>query len=90
MVSEVDGGADDAVGVARGAELTSNATLRQVALKFFERLNSTYTFVTGGSSVNEYWLFPNQHGDAMATTFNETDGTPMPLDVSAAAPFASS
>jgi DUF1680 family protein len=69
-----------AVGVARGAELTSNATLRAVALKFWERLNSTYTFTTGGSSVNEYWHYPMQHGEAMATKFNESDGTPQPLD----------
>jgi hypothetical protein len=69
-----------AVGVARGAELTQNATLATLAQRFWERLNSTYTFSTGGSSVNEYWKFPGQHGDAIKTAFNESTGSPMPMD----------
>ena len=68
------------VGVARGAELTGNETLGRVARLFWARLNGSYTFSTGGSSVDEYWKFPGQHGDAIATSFNQSTGAPVPLD----------
>ena len=66
-----------AVGVARGAELTGNASLASIAEHFWAVLRDNYTFATGGSSVNEYWQHPNMHGDSFITEFNETDGSPL-------------
>ena len=51
-----------AVGVARGAELTGNSTLRTIAENFYTILTEVYTFSTGGSSGEDPrhvpWSFP--------------------------------
>jgi len=63
-----------AVGVARAAEIGANGTMERILHNFVDVLLANYTFATGGSSVNEYWLFGNQHGDAFTTSFG-ADGT---------------
>ena len=62
------------VGVARGFEVTANATLKNVTMNFHQILGERYSYATGGSNVGEYWSSPDQLGDAVATTFNETTG----------------
>jgi DUF1680 family protein len=66
-----------AVGVARGFEVTANRSLQTIALNFFQVLNDSYTFPTGGSSDDEYWNTPKQLGHALQTLFNETTGAPL-------------
>ena len=52
------------VGVARGWEVTGNATLNFIARKFFEILSMNYTYASGGSNVGEHWRFPGALGTA--------------------------
>ena len=43
------------VGVARGWELTGNATLQRITRNFMTVLAANYTYATGGSNVGEHW-----------------------------------
>lgn len=58
------------VGVARGWEVTQNATLANITANFHSILGAHYSYATGGSNVNEHWSSPDQLGDAVATNFN--------------------
>ena len=60
----------EVVGVARGWEVTQNATLANIAANFHSILSEHYSYATGGSNVNEHWSSPDQLGDAVATSFN--------------------
>ena len=61
------------VGVARGWELTGNATLAFITRQFAEVLAARYEYgATGGSNVGEHWRSPGQLGDAIATAVDPT------------------
>ena len=60
----------EVVGVARGWEVTQNATLATITANFHSILSEHYSYATGGSNVNEHWSSPDQLGDAVATSFN--------------------
>ena len=64
------------VGAARGFEVTANATLADVTANFNCLLTSRYSYTSGGSNVNEHWLYPGRLGDAVAVAFNESTHAP--------------
>ena len=51
------------IGIARGWELTGNATLANITDFFFKILTKHYTYAaTGGSNQGEAWMYPDQLG----------------------------
>lgn len=57
------------IGVARGWELTGNATLQYITTEFMRILTDHYTFAaTGGSNQDEHWVYPDRLGSAVATS----------------------
>jgi len=65
------------IGSARGYELTSNRTQHDIARNFFDILNGSHTWSTGGSNDHEHWHAPHQLGDDLdgqteesCTTYN--------------------
>mmetsp|Transcript_30249 Transcript_30249/g.58139 ORF Transcript_30249/g.58139 Transcript_30249/m.58139 type:complete len:1012 (+) Transcript_30249:229-3264(+) len=53
------------VGIQQRFELTGQDEFRDMASFFFNLVNSTRTFVTGGSTHVEIWLGAHAHGDSM-------------------------
>ena len=68
----------EVVGVARGWEVTGNATLANITANFAAILGGRYTFATGGSNVNEHWSSPDALGDAVAVSFDNATDPPAP------------
>jgi DUF1680 family protein len=60
------------VGAARGYELTQNVTQRDITVNFWNILNSTRTYATGGSSDNEHWGPPHRLGDELNANTEES------------------
>lgn len=60
------------IGIARGWEVTGNATLAYIAHFFYTTLSQNYTYATGGSNVDEHWKYPGELGNAIATLQNGT------------------
>eukprot|EP01084_Bolivina_argentea_P301923 521025_1 len=52
-------------GSARGYEVYGNKTMKNITLNFFNILNLTRTFSTGGSNDGEHWGSPNYLGEQM-------------------------
>ena len=59
-------------GEAVGYELTGNETQFNITINFFNILNSTRTFATGGSNDYEHWGPPFQLGDQLNTQTEES------------------
>eukprot|EP01084_Bolivina_argentea_P301919 521016_1 len=59
-------------GSARGYEVNGNETQRDITINFFNILNGTRTFSTGGSNDNEHWGAPYQLGDEMNANTQES------------------
>ena len=63
----------EVVGVARGWEVSGNATLAFITRHFMEVLAARYEYgATGGSNVGEYWRSPGRLGDAIAVSTSPT------------------
>jgi DUF1680 family protein len=60
------------IGYERGYELTGNTTQKNIGANFFNILNTTRTFATGGSNDHEYWGVAHQLGDQMNADTEES------------------
>eukprot|EP01084_Bolivina_argentea_P301920 521017_1 len=59
-------------GSARGYEVNGNETQRDITINFFNILNTTRTFSTGGSNDGEHWGAPYRLGDQMNADTEES------------------
>jgi len=62
----------EVIGAARRFEVVGDILYQTVASYFFELLNSTRTYSTGGSNDNEFWGPPNRLGDTLNSANEES------------------
>jgi DUF1680 family protein len=62
----------EVIGDARGFEVTGNTTKHDIATNFFDFVNGSHSFATGGSSDHEYWGTAMQLGDQMDSSTEES------------------
>ena len=53
------------VGVAKRSEVTGERVMADVAGRFFDLVDGSRSFVTGGSTLNELWGAPHQLGESL-------------------------
>ncbi|CAJ1933251.1 unnamed protein product [Sphenostylis stenocarpa] len=59
------------VGAQRRYEITGDPLYKDMGIFFMDTINSSHSYATGGTSVNEFWSDPKRIADNLKTTENE-------------------
>ncbi|XP_078442990.1 uncharacterized protein LOC144712614 [Wolffia australiana] len=70
------------VGAQRRYEITGDPLFKDIGTYFMEVVNSSHTYATGGTSVNEFWSDPDRLVDTLQTENEESCTTHNMLKVS--------
>ncbi|CAM6129674.1 unnamed protein product [Calypogeia fissa] len=60
------------VGAQMRFEATGDKLYAELSQYFMDIVNTSHRYATGGTSVSEFWTYPNRNGDALGTENQET------------------